>query len=101
EKSAIHSWSGPVGASQFRWTRSGCRGAFSSRRVVRVVCRPRTTPARPAMPISRGDLVPPELESLAAGCVPQLAYPVDAPVLPMQGDQAVCQVGVLQLRGGD
>src|SRR5699024_7343651 len=31
-----------------------------------------------------GDLVPPELESLAAGCVPQFVHPVDAPVLPMQ-----------------
>ena len=38
----------PVGAAQPRLTRSGCRGAASSRRVVIVRCFPRRTPLIPA-----------------------------------------------------
>ncbi len=52
-RSATHSWSVPAGTSQPRWTRSGCRRAVVSRRVVVVRCRPRTAPAIPAIRISR------------------------------------------------
>jgi|GEM_PF-6618156 len=43
----------PVGAAQPRLTRSGCRGAASSRRVVIVRCFPRKTPLIRAIFISR------------------------------------------------
>lgn len=58
-------------------------------------------PANPGQPHQPGHLVPTHIQAGVTGATIELAGPIDAPVLPMQGDQRVGQVGILELGVGD
>jgi len=56
-----------------------------------------TDPGQPHQP---GHLVPAHLQAGMAGRAVELSGPVDPPLLPVQGDQRVGQVGILELGVG-
>lgn len=79
---------------------SGCRAAASlPRRVVTVVCRPRTTPSDAANSHQPGDLVTAASDAGSGSGVPQLVLSVQAAVLHPQPVQLVGGIGLVELGG--